>query len=131
MYDVYKKMDRDNFQNIFLYIITVTMIIIFCLLAVSCKGEPKEQKSSAGEKIWQSNCKVCHLQGLGGAPVYGKAAEWKPRIAKGIESLYANAINGFSSSPEKQMPPKGGNASLTDEEVKMAVDYMIQPITKK
>jgi len=55
-----------------------------------------------------------------GAPKLGDKAAWEPRIAKGKDSVYTNALNGV-----KLMPPKGGNASLKDEDVKSAVDFMI------
>lgn len=55
-----------------------------------------------------------------GAPKLGDKAAWGPRIAKGKDALYTSAISGF-----KLMPPKGGNPSLKDEEVKAVVDFMI------
>ncbi|WNK21598.1 c-type cytochrome [Halomonas piscis] len=36
--------------------------------------------------------------------------------------MYDHAINGFQA-----MPPKGGQVSLSDDEVKAAVDYMLEP----
>lgn len=55
-----------------------------------------------------------------GAPKLGDKAAWDARMAKGKDAVYANALNGF-----KLMPPKGGNPSLKDEDVKAAVDFMI------
>ena len=66
---------------------------------------------------------MCHGSGMGGAPKFGDAAAWEARIAKGIDVLYANAINGFRG--KGIMPPRGGNKNLTDDEVKAAVDYMV------
>jgi cytochrome c5 len=54
----------------------------------------------------------------------GDAPTWVARIAAGSETLYANAINGFQGS-SGVMPGKGGNPTLSDEEVKAAVDYMV------
>ncbi len=45
---------------------------------------------------------------------------WQKRVDAGIETVYTHAIKGFNG-----MPPKGGNASLSDDEVKAIVDYMI------
>jgi cytochrome c5 len=50
--------------------------------------------------------------------------QWKTRLAKGTQVLYGNALNGISSSIGV-MPAKGGNASLSDAEVKAAVDYIV------
>jgi cytochrome c5 len=45
-------------------------------------------------------------------------------LAKGTKVLYANALNGVSSSIGV-MPAKGGNAALSETEVKAAVDYIL------
>ena len=50
---------------------------------------------------------------------------WKPRLAKGKEALYRSALTGLTGPKGTQMPPRGGNAKLTDEQVKAAVDYMM------
>jgi cytochrome c5 len=77
-----------------------------------------------GEAVYTKSCKMCHSTGMGGAPKAGDADAWAARIAKGRDVLYENAINGFND--KGMMPARGGNSSLTDEEVKAAVDYMIQ-----
>ena len=69
---------------------------------------------------YQSACFACHGTGAAGAPKLGDAAAWGPRISKGKDTLYGHAINGFNA-----MPPKGGNASLSDDTVKAIVDYMV------
>ena len=73
-----------------------------------------------GEKVYSANCLSCHGAGVLGAPKFADAAAWHPRVAKGMETLYGSAINGF-----KMMPPRGGNAVLKDDEMKAAVDYMV------
>ncbi|MEO8599300.1 MAG: c-type cytochrome [bacterium] len=73
-----------------------------------------------GEQIYTSTCVACHGAGVLGAPKFGDKALWGPRIAQGMDTLHTNAINGI-----RMMPPKGGNASLKDEDVKAAVDYMV------
>ena len=77
-----------------------------------------------GQKVYQSACIACHGAGVAGAPMVGNAAAWADRIAAGNESLYANAINGVVGSMGV-MPAKGGNSTLSDAEVKAAVDYMV------
>lgn len=73
-----------------------------------------------GEKVYTSTCLACHGAGVLGAPKFGDKAAWGPRIAQGIDTLHTNSINGI-----RMMPPKGGNATLKDEDVKAAVDYMV------
>ncbi len=78
-----------------------------------------------GDEVYNSSCAACHGAGVAGAPKVGDAAGWTDRIAQGIETLYANAINGFQGSAGI-MPAKGGNASLSDGSVQAAVDYMLE-----
>ncbi len=80
--------------------------------------------AKSGKDVYNSLCTSCHSTGLPGSPQMGDAEEWAPRIAKGKETLYDHAINGFNSGGTP-MPPKGGNPALSDEEVKAAVDYMV------
>jgi cytochrome c5 len=77
-----------------------------------------------GQKVYQASCIACHGAGIAGAPMVGNAAAWTSRIEAGADSLYSNAINGFQGS-SGMMPGKGGNAALSDDEVKAAVDYMV------
>lgn len=73
-----------------------------------------------GEKVYKGLCFSCHDSGIAGAPKLGDKAAWAPRIAGGIEALYASALNGKNA-----MPAKGGNPALSDAEVKAAVDFMV------
>lgn len=88
--------------------------INIAVLAPAVDGQPRD-----GESIYNAICKTCHGTGLVGAPKFGVAGDWSPRIAKGKDTLYNNAINGIGA-----MPAKGG-ADIADEEVKNAVDYML------
>jgi cytochrome c5 len=76
-------------------------------------------KARSGSEVYQSVCAVCHGAGVAGAPKTADAGAWKPRLAQGKPTLYTHAIQGF-----KMMPAKGGNTSLSDAEVKAAVDYI-------
>jgi cytochrome c5 len=77
-------------------------------------------KAKSGDKVYQSSCAMCHAGGLAGAPKLGDKAAWQPRVAQGVPTLYAHALNGI-----RAMPARGGNASLSDAEVKAAVDYLV------
>jgi cytochrome c5 len=72
-----------------------------------------------GKGIFEKACAACHMTGAAGAPKAGDKAAWSPRLAAGKDTLYASAINGKGA-----MPAKGGNASLSDADVKAAVDYL-------
>ena len=77
-----------------------------------------------GASVFNKTCSLCHAAGVAGAPKPGDKADWGPRIAQGKDTLYKHALEGFTGS-KGMMPPRGGGASLTDEEVKAAVDYMV------
>lgn len=81
--------------------------------------------ASAGKAAYDKICFACHANAIGGAPKFGDAAAWADRISKGNEVMYNNAINGYTGK-DGIMPAKGGLPSLTDDEVKAAVDYMIE-----
>ncbi len=97
--------------------------------AVCIEGEPcaaqaasaaKPSGPRSGEAIYSASCTSCHAAGVAGAPIFGDVAQWAPRIAKGVETLYANSINGINA-----MPPKGLCMDCSDEEIQATVDYML------
>jgi cytochrome c5 len=77
----------------------------------------------SGPQVYNTACLACHGAGIGGAPRFGDAAAWAPRIAKGNDTLNASALNGFTDVG--YMPPKGGRVDLSDEEILAAVEYII------
>lgn len=72
-----------------------------------------------GEDIYKSNCSACHGTGAMGAPKHGDKSAWAPRLAKGKETLYKHATEGFNS-----MPPKGMCMTCSPDEIKAAVDFV-------
>ena len=74
-----------------------------------------------GKITYDQLCQACHATGLAGAPKTGDRAAWAPRIARGEAVLMQSAINGI-----RMMPPKGGNPALSDEQVKAAVQYIVE-----
>ena len=84
------------------------------------KGAAAPAASGAdGKKVFEATCQACHGGAVPGIPGIGKKDEWASRIKQGKETLHKHAIEGFNA-----MPAKGGNAGLSDDEVKAAVDYM-------
>ena len=77
-----------------------------------------------GQQVYQTTCVACHDAGIAGAPKVGDKGQWAKHVAKGLDTLYASALNGVQGSAGA-MPPKGGNPGLSDAEVKAAVDYMV------
>ena len=77
-----------------------------------------------GETVYGQACVACHGAGIAGAPKFGDAAAWAPRIAQGPDTLHKHAIEGFQGK-NGLMPPKGGRTDLSDQSVINAVDYMV------
>ncbi|BEV73269.1 c-type cytochrome [Paludibacterium sp. THUN1379] len=84
--------------------------------SVASDGQPG---SRSGQQVYQAVCISCHGAGLLGSPKFGDAGAWGARIAKGYDTLLKHALGGFNA-----MPAKGGNTTLTDDEVGRAVAYM-------
>lgn len=80
--------------------------------------------ADAGKDLYSKTCAVCHAAGIAGAPRYGNATDWQPRIAAGTGRLYTSALKGTP----KGMPAKGGNTAASDADVKAAVDYMLASV---
>jgi cytochrome c5 len=78
-----------------------------------------------GKKTYSSICVACHGSGIPNIPQLGDAATWAPRIEQGKDTLYAHAIDGYTGKSGMPMPAKGGNPSLSDDDVKAAVDYIV------
>ncbi|MGN6527724.1 MAG: c-type cytochrome [Burkholderiaceae bacterium] len=71
-----------------------------------------------GQQVFEAQCTNCHTAGLLGAPKFGDAAAWAPRIAKGFDALLQSALHGKGN-----MPAQGGG-DFSDYEVARAVVYM-------
>lgn len=107
-------------------------LIYLCLILSSTQvlsGEEayinfEQENLVLGRIIWIDSCEGCHAYGIADSPNPLKPKEWKDRVVKPKETLYDHAINGFFGPDYTMMPPRGGNDDLSDDEVKLAVDYM-------
>ncbi|MEE3241175.1 MAG: c-type cytochrome [Pseudomonadota bacterium] len=77
----------------------------------------------SAEEVYNSGCMACHTSGAAGAPTFRDATAWSTRLAKGLDTLYSNAINGIGAMPAKGLCP-----TCSDEEIEIAVDYMLEGI---
>ena len=89
----------------------------------------EEASDDVGKTVYDGLCVNCHgIAALASMiPQAGDAAAWEARIAKGIDTLYESAINGFTGDMG-MMPARGSNPALSDDEVKAAVDYIINQV---
>ena len=88
------------------------------------------QRLEAGKAVYQAICIACHAPEnvMVSAPKAGDVAEWARRAARApgdSDMLTRNAMSGFGA-----MPPKGGAAELTREQVRDAIEFMRKPPQK-
>ena len=72
----------------------------------------------AGAEVYAAQCAACHATGVAGAPKFGDAATWGPRIKTGFDTLLASALKGKGA-----MGPQGGG-DFEDAEIGRAVAHM-------
>lgn len=96
----------------------------FQLQEVKPQAAATSADQATGEKVYKSTCSICHRSGLGGAPRIGSRNDWEARLAQGMEVLYDHALHGYRGQ-KGNMPARGSNIRLSDDEVKAAVDYMV------
>jgi cytochrome c5 len=86
--------------------------------AAAASSAPKD-----GPTVYNTVCGACHNTGAAGAPKIDDKAAWAPRVATGNDALYNSALNGKNA-----MPARGGVATLSDDEVKATVDYILTKV---
>jgi cytochrome c5 len=74
----------------------------------------------AGEKLYKSVCFACHATGVANAPKFGDKAAWDPYIKTGMDAMVKVAMQG-----KPPMPPKGGAANASEDDIRAAVQYMV------
>ena len=90
--------------------------------------EPAMAEPTQGKSVFNKTCALCHAVGAAGSPKPGDKTDWAPRIAQGKDVLYKHALEGFTGA-KGVMPARGGSTTLSDEDVKAAVDFMVEQST--
>jgi cytochrome c5 len=90
-------------------------------------GDPCAQAAAAasatpmtGEQVYNQFCFACHAAGVAGAPKFGDKAAWAPPLAQGVDTLFQHTLTGI-----RAMPPKGTCMACSDEELRGAMQYML------
>jgi cytochrome c5 len=92
-------------------------LMVFVLLSVTAVFS-----NAADEAVvtkYNRSCISCHAAGAANAPRTGDVTAWKPRLAKGMDTLVANVNKGFNA-----MPPKGMCIDCSDADYKALIEYM-------
>jgi cytochrome c5 len=105
-------------------LVTVLVLSFVAPIMANAAGanlkEPATSGKADGKKVYESTCITCHGAGVANAPKFGDKKAWTMHLMHGTGHLYEIALKGKGA-----MPPKGGNLTLSDAEVKAAVDYML------
>ena len=110
--------------------------VLFACSAAAISADQVRAPSTerTGKDVVDGVCAACHLSGAQNAPRIGDKQVWGKLSARGLSSLTDSALKGI-----RKMPPHGGQANLTDDEIKRAVTYMVnqsggnwvEPISRK
>ena len=112
----------------------VTAVIVTAML--SACGEPGvgvntgmetasrefQPSDTALKSIYDRSCRSCHTIAATGAPLTGDTASWAPRMAKGMNTLVDNVVNGFGG-----MPPFGLCMDCDVEQFEALISFMAEP----
>ena len=100
-------------------------LLLYCAFALLPAGAFADE----GGDIYRQACAFCHaagIQGIPGVPKLGTQTDWSDRLAAGRSEMLRSVLRGKGA-----MPPKGGNASLSDTQATEALDYMLSKIKLK
>ena len=79
----------------------------------------------SGEAVFEASCAGCHTGGFAGffsgAPAVGDQDDWELLLPKGVDGLTATTLAGIG-----KMNPRGGCTTCTDDEIRAAVEYMLE-----
>ena len=93
-------------------------LVLLALLATTCVVTAADMRS--GKQVYDTSCVGCHASGVLEAPKLGDEQDWSSREQQGLQVLLTHAIKGF-----KNMPAKGGNPTIKDKEIEVAIKYML------
>jgi len=86
-------------------------------------AQPRNTLSA--QHVYNIRCAACHSIGLSGAPRIDKQADWTVRRKKSLDAIYKNTLTGVTLHAARD-----GLDDITDEEVRSAVDLMLEMVSK-
>ena len=89
--------------------------------AATSEAAPAGDVVVNGPEVYGGLCKTCHDAGVADAPIPGTEQMAARETERGLDGLVQNVLNGLNA-----MPPRGGNPTLTDEQIQAAVEFMLQ-----
>lgn len=104
-------------------LLVLTPLAVWMLSLVPADGVAVAADRSTGREVFVQNCALCHVHGVAMAPRVDNHVEWQPRLLLGRQALLNSVLRGKGG-----MPPKGGNASISDEQAVAGLDYMLEQV---
>lgn len=104
----------------FRLLLVLTPLVLWVFSLIPADGVAVASDRQIGREVFLQNCAACHITGVAQAPRISVIAEWEPRLATGRQSLLNSVLRGKGG-----MPPKGGNASISDAQAIAALDYIV------
>lgn len=104
-------------------LLVLTPLMLWMVSRVPLEGIAVADDRTSGRDVFLQNCALCHVSGLGMAPRVDNIQEWETRLSAGRGNLQASVLRGKGG-----MPPKGGNASISDSQAIAALDYMVNRV---
>jgi cytochrome c5 len=98
--------------------LAAAMTLIASMALASVAGAQDRPRSA--KALVEAACAECHLTGEHGAPRIGDEQAWAPLAARGLTGLTDSALAGI-----RNMPPHGGDMTLSDVEIEQAITYMV------
>jgi len=103
--------------------LSLVMALGIVISMAAAAGAAKAART--GKQVYETVCIACHGTGAAGAPKFGDKVWVQLEKKEGLKELVKDAIKG-----ERAMPPKGGCAECSEEEIRAAVQYMIDAAKK-
>lgn len=110
---------------VFRILLVLTPLAVWMVSLVPMEGVAVAGDRPTGREVFLQNCALCHVNGVGMAPRIHNLAEWEPRLGAGRQKLLKSVLRGNGG-----MPPKGGNASISDAQAAAGLDYMLEKVAE-
>lgn len=105
------------------FLLILLPLAVWMLAHLPMEGVAVAGDSLTGREVFQQNCALCHVSGVAAAPRVDIPIEWEPRMSAGRQNLLNSVLRGKGG-----MPPKGGNASISDEQAAAGLDYLLERV---
>lgn len=113
-------MTKSNLKQGSTLFLSLALVLFLSLNIAGIKDSLAAAEFKSGKQVYDVSCAGCHASGVLDAPKFGSKSDWEKREQQGLELLIKHALSGFNN-----MPAKGGNPTIKDEEIRAAVSYML------